>query len=1005
MTDFWIAALGWAAHSAGVGAAVLLLGWLGVIGVHGASAKHLIGVWSIRAAVLAPVLCLFPAWLTLPAWNSSCPTVVEVEVETRPIAEVADFVEDVKPPAAQPLGSGDPPRVVLPPEFRPAVATVPPRAMPPRGWDMIPAPDAAIPDILPNTSPPPAPGAVPPMPEGRDLLPTHKVEAIIEPMAAVEPPLMASLAPLILAPAALMMAVKLAQIALGYVGLWRLVRSASAAPARVDAVFAGLTAGLRRPPRLLVSDRIASPVCFGVFRPTVLLPRPIAVAANSAELRWVFAHELDHVRRGDPATGAWVGAAGALFFFVPWFWLLRRDLSLTQEYLADAAAAAADGRPVDYAAFLVNLSGGPSKIPFGANGVRAGKSDLFRRVNMLLNPSGRADHGWAAVATGGVLAVAILLSGLGFASAEDDKPKTEKVEQKVIVVGDKAKTEKTEKKVVVVEIDKDGKPVVGEKKIVVDIDLDKVGKPVAGERKVIVVEIDKDGKPVTSEKKITVDGNTGAYTVDGKKVVVVEAGKDGKPVAGAKTITVDGKTGAYTVDGKKVIVVDDKAKTEKRVINLGDLKGDEKARAEAAAARAKAAQDREKAAAQREKARAEAEKIREKVQVEAEKARAAAQDKGKTDKVKDEAKQKADVEALKEKIAEAARKGNIEEMQALVEKLKQSITSQRQGDPQKKPAPPVKPVPPVPGVKPVPPVPPLPPGVKRFEFDPAAGAELKEALAKSMKALEEALKNQPDNEQLKKSIEQYKKVMEEALKHGEHFKLAFPEGAKEFKFAFPEGGKELPGGGAWTARGPQTLRLGVVMAPVPEALAEQLDLKGGTGLLIQAVTPGSAAEKAGLKKNDIIVSFAGKEVSDAGKFTAAVSEAKAGAKLDVIVIRKGKKEVIKGIELGEVKKPDPQPRTASGGTARKPEAPSGGKGNFESMSVNVNDEKFSIDASKGELHYSLAGEVDGGKTTVSKIVITEGKKKTTYKTLADVPENHREAVKQLLASVNRGGAK
>jgi len=483
MTDFWIAALGWAAHSASVGAAVLLLGWLGVMVVPGAAAKHLIGVWSIRAAVLAPVLCLLPAWLTLPAeWTGRCTPVEVAESDAAPIVELAEL---------EPLGTGTPLLAELAPETRPAVATAPPRAMPPRGWDLLYGPTVPVPDVLPDSSPAPAPP-----PQG-DVLPTHKVE----PIRAIEPPLAASVAPLILSPVALVILVKLAQIALGYVGLWRLVRSAAPAPARVQAVYDALTAGLRSAPRLLVSDRIASPVCFGLFRSTVLLPRPLAVAANSAELRWVFAHELDHVRRGDPATSAWVGVAGALFFFVPWFWLLRRDLSLTQEYLADAAAAAVEGRPVDYAAFLVNLSGGRSKIPFGANGVRAGKSDLFRRVNMLLNPSGQADRGWAAVATGGVLAVAVLLSGLGWASAEDDKPKTEKTEKKVVKDGDKPKTEKVEK----------------------------------------------------AEKK----------------VIVIEAGADGKPAV---------------VDGKKVIVVGDKAKGEKRVINLDDLKGDEKAKAEKARA-------------------------------------------------------------------------------------------------------------------------------------------------------------------------------------------------------------------------------------------------------------------------------------------------------------------------------------------------------------------------------------------------------------------------------------
>ena len=373
--------------------------------------------------------------------------------------------------------------------------------------------------------------------------------------------------------------------------------------------------------------------------------------------------------------------------------------------------------------------------------------------------------------------------------------------------------------------------------------------------------------------------------------------------------------------------------------------------------------------------------------------------------MKDE-KQAAAIEELKELIANAARKGNIEEMQQLIEKLKLTITAQRQADLQKKlvpPVPPVKTVPPVkptPGVKPVPPVPPVP-GVKRFEFDAAGNAEMKAAMEKARKALEDAIKNKPDDEQLRKALEQALKSMDETMKQGEKFKFAFPDGVKEFK---------IPDGGAWTAKPSTGSRLGVSMAPVPEAVAEQLDLKAGVGLLILSVAPGSAAEKAGLKKNDVIVSFADKEVSDAAKFTATVAEAKPGTKLDAIVIRKGKKEVIKGIELADVKKPEvkkPEARSGSGGSGRATtiESGAGGKGNFESMSVNVSNEKFSIDASKGELHYSLAGGVDEGKTTVTKIVITEGKKKTEYKSIADVPETHREAVKLLLGSVNRGAAK
>ena len=33
------------------------------------------------------------------------------------------------------------------------------------------------------------------------------------------------------------------------------------------------------------------------------------------------------------------GLAQVVYFFVPWFWLLKREVRLCQEYLADAAVA------------------------------------------------------------------------------------------------------------------------------------------------------------------------------------------------------------------------------------------------------------------------------------------------------------------------------------------------------------------------------------------------------------------------------------------------------------------------------------------------------------------------------------------------------------------------------------------------------------------------------------------------------------------------------------------
>jgi S1-C subfamily serine protease len=70
---------------------------------------------------------------------------------------------------------------------------------------------------------------------------------------------------------------------------------------------------------------------------------------------------------------------------------------------------------------------------------------------------------------------------------------------------------------------------------------------------------------------------------------------------------------------------------------------------------------------------------------------------------------------------------------------------------------------------------------------------------------------------------------------------------------------------------------------------------------VSGVVPNSVAEKAGIKTHDIILEFAGKPVGgDLEEFTRRVNEVKTGEKVDLVVLRKGKKVEVKGVELPEV---------------------------------------------------------------------------------------------------------
>jgi Zn-dependent M28 family amino/carboxypeptidase len=64
----------------------------------------------------------------------------------------------------------------------------------------------------------------------------------------------------------------------------------------------------------------------------------------------------------------------------------------------------------------------------------------------------------------------------------------------------------------------------------------------------------------------------------------------------------------------------------------------------------------------------------------------------------------------------------------------------------------------------------------------------------------------------------------------------------------------------------------------------------GPGILLEGVTAGGAAEKAGLKEGDRIMELAGKPVQNVGGYTTLLGTLRAGQEIEVKVVRKDKKE-------------------------------------------------------------------------------------------------------------------
>lgn len=105
--------------------------------------------------------------------------------------------------------------------------------------------------------------------------------------------------------------------------------------------------------------------------------------------------------------------------------------------------------------------------------------------------------------------------------------------------------------------------------------------------------------------------------------------------------------------------------------------------------------------------------------------------------------------------------------------------------------------------------------------------------------------------------------------------------------AFPDAG-----------RLPDRARLGIRLERVAAVAAEQLGLDPGTGIAVTLVTPGSVAEKIGLRVHDIVVEFGGKPVTDNTEdFIRRVNAVGKGEKVNIVVLRKGKRVEMKDVEL------------------------------------------------------------------------------------------------------------
>ncbi len=172
--------------------------------------------------------------------------------------------------------------------------------------------------------------------------------------------------------------------------------------------------GLRVPVTVVETAVVDGPCLFGVVRPRLLLPPGFTRRFTQDELRYVFLHELGHVKRYDIPLGWLMAVLQILHWFNPLVWLAFSRMRMDRELACDALALshAEEGDHKPYGLTIVKLLenfGNSLQAPSMA-GIVEDKKQMKERISMIAKFH-KTDRGLALTA--------LLLAGLALVTLTD----------------------------------------------------------------------------------------------------------------------------------------------------------------------------------------------------------------------------------------------------------------------------------------------------------------------------------------------------------------------------------------------------------------------------------------------------------------------------------------------------------------------------------------------------------------------------------------------------------
>jgi beta-lactamase regulating signal transducer with metallopeptidase domain/Tol biopolymer transport system component len=177
---------------------------------------------------------------------------------------------------------------------------------------------------------------------------------------------------------------------------------------------------LRSSLKLMETAAVTSPALYGLFRKSLLLPAGMLDRFNRKELRYVFLHELAHLKRHDLPANWLMTLLQILHWFNPLVWLAFRRIAADRESACDerVLSSESDVEKQEYGQTIIKLLEGfahPAAMP-GMLGLLEDRIQMERRIRMIANF--QKTNRWSLVAV-------TLLLALGLVTLTDAQNKTD----------------------------------------------------------------------------------------------------------------------------------------------------------------------------------------------------------------------------------------------------------------------------------------------------------------------------------------------------------------------------------------------------------------------------------------------------------------------------------------------------------------------------------------------------------------------------------------------------